>query len=258
MKAHIVLAHPEAKSFNGHLSGISQSVLRSAEWQHTMSDLYAMDFDPREGAHHYKSRQDAKAFHPQTEQRFNADNQTTPTDVNAEVQRLLECDLLILHFPLWWFGPPAILKGWMDRVFVYGRLYRSTMRYDTGICSGKKMIACVTTGASSDNCAYNGREGDTRLHLWPVLYPFRYLGFDVLQPEIFHGVGSAAFLEGREDGLSTLDTYADRWTTSLETLSSRSLVRYNRDDDFDETKRLLPDARAYSPFIRHKPDAMPD
>ena len=43
---------------------------------------------------------------------------------------------------------PAILKGWMDRVFVYGRMYRSTMRYDTGICSGKKMIACVTTGAS--------------------------------------------------------------------------------------------------------------
>lgn len=70
-------------------------------------------------------------FHPQTEQRFNAENKTTPAEVEAEAQRLLDCELLVIHFPLWWFGPPAILKGWMDRVFVYGRMYRSTMRYDT-------------------------------------------------------------------------------------------------------------------------------
>jgi NAD(P)H dehydrogenase (quinone) len=257
MKAHIVLAHPEARSFNGHLSGISQSVLGSAGWQTTLSDLYAMDFDPREGAHHYNSRTDADVFHAQSEQRFNANNQTTPPDVDAEAQRLLDCDLLVVHFPLWWLGPPAILKGWMDRVFVYGRMYRSVMRYDTGICSGKKMIACVTTGASEDNCAHNGREGDTRLHLWPILYPFRYLGFDVLQPEILHGVGGTAFMEGREGGLSTLDAYSNRWTEALEQLSSRPLVHYNRDHDFDETKRLLSDAPVYSPFVRHKQDPNP-
>ena len=255
MKSHTVLAHPEAKSFNAHLSGTSQRVLGAAGWQTTLSDLYAMDFDPREGPQHYGSRKDPAVFHTQTEQRFNADNQTTPTDVDAEAKRLLDCDLLVVHFPLWWFGPPAILKGWMDRVFVYGRMYRSTMRYDTGICSGKKMIACVTTGASEDNCAHNGREGDTRLHLWPILYPFRYLGFSVLQPEILHGVGSTAFMEGCEGGLSTLDAYADRWTSALETLTSRPLVPYNRDNEFDETKRLLPDAPVYSPFIRHKRDA---
>ncbi len=256
MKAHIVLAHPEAKSFNGHLSGISQRVLGTAGWQQTLSDLYTMDFDPREGAHHYRSRKDPEVFHPQTEQRFNAEKQTTPPDVDAEANRLLDCDLLVVHFPLWWFGPPAILKGWMDRVFVYGRMYRSTMRYDTGICSGKKMIACVTTGASEDNCAHNGREGDTRLHLWPILYPFRYLGFSVLQPEILHGVGSTAFMEGHEGGLSTLDAYTNRWTSALETLTSRPLVPYNRDNEFDETKRLQPDAPVYSPFTRHNPDAI--
>jgi NAD(P)H dehydrogenase (quinone) len=185
-----------------------------------------------------------------------ADNQTTPPDVVAEAKRLLNRDLLVVHFSLWWFGPPAILKGWMDRVFVYSRMYRSTMRYDTGICRGKSVNACVTTGTSDDNCAHNGREGDTHLHLLPILYPFRYLGFDVLQPEILHGVGSTAFMEGREGGLSTLDAYANRWTSALETLTSRPLVPYNRDSDFDETKRLLPDAPVYSPFTRHKPDAV--
>ena len=186
MKAHIVLAHPEPKSFNGHLANISRSVLGEDGWQVTLSDLYAMSFDPCEGPHHYAARQDPDVFHTQTEQRFNADNDATPQDVGAEIQHLLDSDLLVVHFPLWWFGMPAILKGWIDRVFVYGRMYRSVMRYDTGICAGKRLIACVTTGASADSCAHNGREGDTLLHLWPILFPYRYLGYDVYEPEIFH------------------------------------------------------------------------
>ena len=67
-----------------------------------------------------------------------------------------------------------------------------------------------------------------------------------------------AFLEDREGGLSTLETYSNRWSTALETLSSRALITYNRDHDFDETKRLVPGAPAYSPFIRHTPNAMPE
>ena len=151
MHGHIVLAHPEKESFNSHLSGISQQVLSADGSQTTLSDLYAMDFDPREGLHHYTSRKDPKVFHTQTEQRFNADNNTLPPEVEAETQRLLGCDLLVVHFPLWWFGMPAIIKGWIDRVFVYGKMYRSIMRYDKGICAGKKMIVCVTTGATEDS-----------------------------------------------------------------------------------------------------------
>ena len=123
MKAQIVLAHPEGKSFNGQLSAITEKVLGDAGWETTKSDLYAMDFNPCEGPSHFQSRQDSKVFHAQSEQRFNADNDTLPADVEKEMQRLLECDLLVVHFPLWWFGVPAILKGWMDRVFVYGRKY---------------------------------------------------------------------------------------------------------------------------------------
>lgn len=256
MHAYIVLAHPEKESFNAHLSGISQQVVSAAGSQTTLSDLYALDFDPREGPHHYNSRKDSKVFHAQTEQRFNADNDTLPPEVEAETQRLLDCDFLVVHFPLWWFGMPAILKGWIDRVFVYGKMYRSVMRYDKGICAGKKMIACVTTGATEDSCSHNGKEGDTRLHLWPILYAFRYLGFDVLQPEIFHGVGGVAFIEGHEGGLSTLEAYSNRWTEALETLSSRPSVQYNRDEEFDETKKLISDAPVYSPFIRHNPNAI--
>lgn len=257
MRAHIVLAHPEQKSFNAQLSHISRRVLGAAGWETSLSDLYALDFDPREGPRHYSHRKDARVFHTQTEQRYNVDSGTLPAEVEAEIQSLNQCDLLVVHFPLWWFGMPAILKGWMDRVFVYGQMYRSLMRYDKGSCKGKKMIACVTTGASEDSCAYNGKEGDTRLHLWPILYPFRYLGFAVYRPEIFHGVGGVAFIEGQEDGLSTLDLYSARWAGVLEILHSRPVVQYNRDEDFDDTKRLVADAPVYSPFVRQSNDPIP-
>ncbi|RTZ95434.1 MAG: hypothetical protein DSY90_13345 [Deltaproteobacteria bacterium] len=49
-------------------------------------------------------------------------------EVAVETQRLLDSDLLVVHFPIWWLGMPAILNGWMDRVFMYGKMYRSVMR----------------------------------------------------------------------------------------------------------------------------------
>lgn len=253
MTTHIVLAHPEPNSFNAHLAATSHEALSAAGSPVTQSDLYGLDFDPCEGPRHYRVRKDAAAFHTQTEQRYSADHAATPADVEREIARLLGCDLLVVHFPLWWFGAPAILKGWMDRVFVYGRLYRSALRYDRGVCAGKRMIACVTTGASAASCAHNGREGDTRLHLWPILFPFRYLGFRVYEPEVFHGVGGVAFIEEQEDGLSALETHTRQWRAALATLSERPFVRYNADDDFDETKRLVPGAPVYAPFIRHTP-----
>ena len=90
----------------------------------------------------------------------------------------------------------------------------------------------------------------------PQLIPFRYLGFDVLQPEVFHGVGGVAFIENHEGGLSTLEVYSNRWKETLETLASRPIVQYNRDDEFDESKRLVSGASVYSPFVRHNPNAI--
>lgn len=252
MKAHIVLAHPEAKSYNGRLARTSEGALRSDGFEVSVSDLYRMNFDPCEAEQHYSERSDNTIFHAQTEQRFNANNGSTPADVSLEADRLLAADVLVVHFPLWWFGAPAILKGWMDRVFIYGKVYKSQMRYDAGICRGKKMIACITTGASADSCSFNGREGDTRLVTWPLLFPFRYIGFDVLEPVILHGIGGVASMEAHEDGLSDLDRYEEGWQDALSNLHTRTVVPFNSDTDFDESKRLNHDARSYSPFISHQ------
>ena len=218
----------------------------------TFSDLTGLDFDPRESAGHYEHRSDSTRFHAQTEQRFNAAQGSTPADVQQEMDAILAADLLVVHFPLWWFGPPAILKGWMDRVFVYGAMYRSTLRYDTGVCAGKRMIACVTTGASENSCAHDGREGDTRMHLWPALFPFRYIGFDVLEPEILHGIGGVAFVEGEDDATSVVDGHVNRWAAAIDGIDERGSVPYNSNDDFGSDLRLLPGTPSHSPFVSHE------
>jgi NAD(P)H dehydrogenase (quinone) len=252
MRAHIVLAHPEPKSFNANLAQISRDSLQQQGYQVQISDLYQMGFDPVERKEHYPGRPDASHFQTQTEQRLAAYENRLPSDVQAEVDHIQACDLLIVHFPSWWFGPPAILKGWMDRVFVYGKLYKSEMRYDCGSCVGKRMIFCVTTGASASNCAYNGREGDSYLHLWPVLLPFRYLGFEVLQPELMHGVGGVDFMGAKSGELSTGEAYLSHWRETVETLRTREVLPFNVEEDFDETQRLKPGAPEYSPFVRHQ------
>ena len=164
---------------------------------------------------------------------------------------MLQADLLVVYFPFWWFGMPATLKGWIDRVFVYGPVYRGQMRYNTGIFRGKKMIACITTGASGESCSHNGREGDTRMLEWPLLFPFRYLGFDVLEPVIFHGVGGVASIESDRDGISDLDRFCQEWSTILTELDSRPIIPFNRDEHFDNSKQLKPGAPVYSPFVAH-------
>ena len=250
MRAHVVLAHPEPASFNGRLAGITREALGAAGWRTSFSDLCAMDFDPREGPQRSRPRRSPHGFDAQTEQRAASEAGTLPDDVRGEIDRLLACDLLVVHFPLWWFGMPAILKGWLDRVFVHGTMHRSRRRFDTGVCAGKAMIACVTTGASAETCACDGYEGDVQLHLWPLLFAFRYVGFEVLAPEVLHGVtgGPAAA------GTRLRDGHAARWRAALDGLATRPRVPYNRDGDFDATGRLRAEAPSYSPFIRHRPE----
>ena len=67
MKAHIVLAHPEPKSFNTHLSAIARQTLEERSWVVSISDLCAMGFDPCEKAAHYANRFDGERFDCQAE-----------------------------------------------------------------------------------------------------------------------------------------------------------------------------------------------
>lgn len=188
MHTHIVHAHPEPESYNSALTKHAQNAMKESGDTVTVSDLYCSGFDPVERGGHYLNRSEQDRFAALAEQRHAWNTDTLPDDVMTEIKHLERADLVILQFPLWWHAPPAILKGWMDRVFVSGGLYRSKMRYNTGYFRGRRALVSVTTGAPKEAFGPNSRGGDFQTMLWPVQYSMHYMGFSVMPPFISYGV----------------------------------------------------------------------
>lgn len=94
---------------------------------------------------------------------------------------------MIWQFPLWWFGLPAALKGWVDRVFAMGRIYGGGRTYESGVCKGKRALLSLTTGGPEGAYTSDGFNGD----IYGILKPIhrgvlQFVGFEVLAPHIVY------------------------------------------------------------------------
>lgn len=234
MHALIIHCHPEPRSFNGALTRVTASTLGKRGYAVTISDLYADDFDAIEHPKHYRQRADTEHFSPLTEQRSASEAARLPEDVEREIQRLQEADLVIFQFPLWWHGPPAMLKGWFDRVFVYGALYTSKRRYDCGHFLGKRAICSVTTGAPAAAFGPGARGGDMAVMMWPLLYSLHYMGFDVLPPFFAHGIqGGGMQYQAEEAFRRHLKQHEATWTERLRMLDQTEKMAFPGWNDWD-------------------------
>ena len=231
MNVLIVHAHPEPQSFNTALRDHSVKIL--AELGHTVevSDLYAMGFNPVSGPDDFTDRANPDYLVYALEQRHGHETGTLAPDIAAEIDKLIRCDLLILHFPLYWFSVPAIMKGWIDRVMVSGLTYGGRRFYDRGGLKGKKAMLTLTLGGreymlDSDEAIHGKLEDMLRPLLRGTL---AYTGMTVLPPFVAWHVpyvdyaARAQYLTDYEDRLRNLD--------SLTPLAFPSL------DDFDGTMR---------------------
>lgn len=123
---------------------------------------------------------------------------------------------MIWQFPLWWFGLPAILKGWADRVLAMGRAYGYGRTYGHGVFRGKRALLSLTTGGGSEHYEKGGFNGDIHGVLRPIHRGiFEFVGFSVLAPHIVYGPAHMTD-EQREDALAA---YARR----LEAIVDESL-----------------------------------
>ena len=250
----IVLAHPDPGSFNGAWAGASAQACRALGHDVLVSDLCAMGFDAVEGRPYFPGYAADRPFDPLMAQEEAAGTGTIPADVAGEIDKLQRADLVIFHFPLWWFAPPAVLKGWFDRVLLHGALHTVDRRFDSGSCRGKKALFCVTTGASAAESGPDGNGGDIDLLLWPTAYTLRYLGFAVYQPAPVHSVHG--YFEGAEGQALRvrLAGVLKGQQALLGGLQNRPLMAFNADGDFGLDGRLRPDSPSHSPFIRHQAD----
>lgn len=102
MRALVVLAHPLKDSLCAHLAHEAIDALRARGATVDVLDLYAEHFQPTLTA------DERRRYYAQPK---------PDAEMVALQQRLAAADTLVLVFPTWWFGPPAILKGWFDRVW---------------------------------------------------------------------------------------------------------------------------------------------
>ncbi|MEI7420973.1 MAG: NAD(P)H-dependent oxidoreductase [Prolixibacteraceae bacterium] len=187
-KILIVHAHPEQQSFCSGLRNVARQYFEEKGNIVIESDLYAMGFDPVGDRRDFKSLNNPDFFKYQLEQVNACKTKCFTEDLKVEMDKLVWCDILIFNFPLWWFGLPAILKGWVDRVFAMGLVYGDGRGvYENGTFKEKTAFITMTTGGPE--IAYTAKgNGDPAVILYPIHHGmFYFAGMTVLPPFISWG-----------------------------------------------------------------------
>ncbi|WP_370519198.1 NAD(P)H-dependent oxidoreductase [Flavobacterium sp. Sd200] len=99
------------------------------------------------------------------------------SDVKLEQELITWAECIIFIYPIWWTGLPAILKGYIDRVFSYGFAYRYDQGIQKGLLIGKKAIVINTHGKS--HAEYKESGIDKALSLTSDNGIYNYCGFDL-------------------------------------------------------------------------------
>lgn len=178
MRVLVVHAHPVETSFNASL--FRMTVDRLEANGHTVDpvDLYAEDFNP------VMSRDERLNYH---------DTGINRKPVENYVERLLRAEALVLVYPVWNYGFPAILKGWFDRVFLPGVSF--------GLVNGKVRPTLHNIGSITVVTSYGG----SRFRTWLMGDPPRRIANRMLRATIRPG-GRVTYLAHYEMNLSTDQT----------------------------------------------------
>ncbi|MGK7875290.1 MAG: NAD(P)H-dependent oxidoreductase [Xenococcaceae cyanobacterium] len=187
MKVLIVYWHPEPQSFNHAMFSRASKTFTDAGAEVRTSDLHQMNFDPVSSRKNFHTVKDPDFLKLQLEEMHATEMNGFADEIDAEMRKLEWCELMIWQFPLWWFGLPAVFKGWVDRVFAMGRIYGGGKIYETGLFRGKSALLSLTTGGPKEAYQKDGFNGDIKSILKPIHRGMlQFVGFDVLEPQIVY------------------------------------------------------------------------
>lgn len=167
MKHLIIYAHPNQESLNGQLKKCIEMTLMQHEHEVFVRDLYQLEFDP------VLSMEDMKG------QR----NGIVHDHIKKEQEYILWADVVTFIYPIWWTGMPAIMKGYIDRVFSYGFAYRYDQGIQKGLLTGKQAIILNTHGKSHEE--YSAIGMDKALLLTSDKGIYTYCGFEIKEHLFF-------------------------------------------------------------------------
>ncbi len=103
MRVLVVYCHPCEESFNASVRNAALESLAAAGHETRLIDLYASGFEP------VLTADQRRRYHTP------GDNER---DIEEHLAHLRWCEALVFVYPTWWYGPPAMLKGWLDRVWI--------------------------------------------------------------------------------------------------------------------------------------------
>ncbi|MFB8787371.1 MAG: NAD(P)H-dependent oxidoreductase [Potamolinea sp.] len=234
MNILIVYAHPEPKSFNGAMKDLAVSVLTQQGHQVKVSDLYEMKFKALADQEDFAELEYPDFLKDPADQNLSSQKGKLAQDIVAEQEKLLWADFIILQFPLWWFSLPAIMKGWVDRVFTTGFSYGGGKLYDKGGLKGKKAMLALTTGGPASRYSPTGLNEDIEKILFAINHGIlHFVGMEVLPPFIAWSPANA----GDEGRHKYLEDYRQR----LLNLESTPAIAYRSMSDYDDNFQLKPE-----------------
>lgn len=181
MKHLIVVAHPNPKSLTSAYVQAIVETSQDAGHEVRLRDLYALGFQPVLGA------SDFAEFH----------QGKVPADIAEEQGHIAWADMITFVYPTWWAGMPAMLKGYVDRVFSYGFAYSVAAdgSYQQ-LLKGKK--AMLFTNNGTPDAIYEQMGMLDALRLTSDTGVFRFCGVEVVAHKFFGGVAGTTD-EVRED-----------------------------------------------------------
>ncbi|AGB49261.1 putative NADPH-quinone reductase (modulator of drug activity B) [Methanomethylovorans hollandica DSM 15978] len=208
MNVLYIYAHQEPASFNAALKAVAVETFEKTGHNVKVSDLYAMHFKPVLDANDFMQRKKPEKLALFPEQINATKTGTFVADIMEEMDKVKWADLLIFQFPIYFTGMPAIMKGWLDRIFTAGFAFDPITQgvYENGLLKGKKVMMTITTGADENTYSEGGSHGDIHTLLKYITHCiFEYVGLEVLPSYIMFSVNS----QSQEKGQQRLENYGE-------------------------------------------------
>jgi NAD(P)H dehydrogenase (quinone) len=226
-KVLIISSHPNVgKSTSHRLIRAAKETLESEGCAVIVEDLIAIGFNPVGGPHDFIDVHDPDFFDYQGEQKRAAQEHKFAPDVQHQMDLLDWCDVVIHQYPIYWWGLPAIHKGWLDRVLAYYYCYGGTTHTHL---RGKKWMCSVTTGAPTNVALMGvvptpGYPSYTEMSISFAQATPVFCGMETLPMFVIGGTLGRKSEEERQVGVNEYINHLRVYVTgSLETLPSPSM-----------------------------------
>lgn len=236
MQALLISAAPSAQSLTDDLTRTASASLTEQRHAVDVLNLNDLQWDPVVRPADYGI---AEFDRPIGDHAVDARCDGTIDTLVGQHQRLVEdADLIVLIFPLWWAGMPAVMKGWFDRVFTQGFAYGlhdaagNSRKYGDGAFAGKRGLVITTTGDRASAFGERGLNGNIHDLLFPITHGILwYTGIAPLESLALLGIDTPDW-PGVEDA-------REKVRARLTSLDQEEPIAYRRMlEDYDSDRRL--------------------